>query len=175
MSLVEYSAWKVFSTTQSLEWEGWLTEQDHPFNYIGKTGNYAKYEIEDMFELAPGDRSVTLEEMKSFPNNILKVMFAQSTDRDTDEWRIIGICNENIYFYLQARSTYTGFDVGGEMKLCVSRDKKIFEEKCLDDITRYLIQTSDLPQPPLFRYGTQPSSMIGLASYSAQDRMIFGP
>jgi hypothetical protein len=179
MSLVEYSAFSLYHTTQSISWENWKNDEDHPFHHINSGCDYGNYNVEEMLELAPGDTSVTIDEMKTFPDNISRVVFAQSTNRDEDEWRIIGKCNRDIWFYFQAKSSWTGFDTGGEMKLCVSRDQRIFDEQCLDDITRYIVSRSNLPMPPLHGYrnqtdGKQSSGVIDLIGTSSIERKMFG-
>jgi len=74
--------------------------------------------------------------VKDFPHNVRFVYYFEVGKPDYDQWRLVGILKNGLYFYYDAGCDYTGFDCQGSMRLYLSDDFDELADKAMHETVR---------------------------------------
>jgi hypothetical protein len=101
-----------------------------------------KYYRDDLYHPLPGAgmKQVQVDDARrcvnGFPYNIHSVYYYEVRQYEDDNWRLIGQLKNGTFFYYEASCCYTGFEVKGDMRLCLSASINELLERGVQDTVR---------------------------------------
>lgn len=68
------------------------------------------------------------KDSKSFYDNLQKIFYFQTGERDGNDWNVLGQFSNGIFFYITAWCDYTGFDCHSGIRVHCSKDLEFLKK-----------------------------------------------